>query len=77
MTLHILTPSSSEMHTAEAVFLPGAAGAFEVLPGHAPIISSLDAGLVRWRGEDGEKSLAIRGGMVQVKDDTIQICIEA
>ncbi len=47
--LRIFTASSSEEHQASAVFLPGAAGAFEVLPGHAPIISALTAGEIRWR----------------------------
>ena len=49
ITLRILTPSSGETHSASAVFLPGAMGSFEVLPGHAPIISALTAGEVRWR----------------------------
>ena len=49
ITLRILTPSSGETHSASAVFLPGAKGRFEVLPGHAPIISALTAGEVSWR----------------------------
>ena len=57
ITLRILTPSSGETHSASAVFLPGAMGSFEVLPGHAPIISALTAGEVRWRpaGVEQEK----------------------
>lgn len=76
MTLRILTPSSQETHQADAVFLPGAAGAFEVLKGHAPLISTLEAGKVRWRGEDGENSLGITSGVVRVLDDVITVCAE-
>jgi len=52
--LRILTPSSNREHQATAVFLPGAAGAFEVLPSHAPIISALTAGEIRWREPGSE-----------------------
>ena len=76
MILQILTPVSVEKHQAEAVFLPGASGAFEVLPGHAPIISTLEAGLVRWRDAGKEESLPLSGGMAMVRNDVITVCIE-
>ena len=40
MTLTILTPYDTQTHSTEAVFLPGAAGAFEVLKDHAPTFTS-------------------------------------
>lgn len=76
MILRILTPASSEEHRAEAVFLPGASGAFEVLPGHAPIISALEAGSIRWRDAGREQSVPLDGGMVMVRNDVITVCIE-
>ena len=76
MKLHIITPTGIEEHTVEAVFLPGAAGAFEVLKGHAPIISALVAGDVRWREASGEHARPVGGGMVMVEDDIIKICAE-
>ena len=76
MILRILTPTSSEEHRAEAVFLPGAAGAFEVLPGHAPIISALDAGSIRWREAGEEQTVHLTGGMAMVRNDVITVCIE-
>ena len=76
MTLQIITPESFSEHQAEAVFLPGAAGAFEVLKGHAPIISALTAGDVRWREASLEHARPVGGGMVMVEDDIIKICAE-
>ena len=76
MILQIITPTGIEEHTVEAVFLPGAAGAFEVLKGHAPIISALASGDVRWRDASGEKALPVCGGMVMVERDVIKICAE-
>ncbi len=70
MTLQIITPESVSEHTVEAVFLPGAAGAFEVLKGHAPI------GEVRWRSAGQEESFSLQGGMVMVENDIIKVCAE-
>ena len=75
--LVILTPESSRSVEAEAVFLPGTRAPFEVLPGHAPIISSLEAGRIRWRLGDGkEEGIDVRSGLVRVKDDEITACVE-
>lgn len=77
MELQIITPNGSERHEATAVFLPGAAGAFEVLRGHAPLISTLVAGDIRWRGKDGvESSRPIASGAVMIENDIITVCAE-
>ena len=77
MELQIITPNGSERHEATAVFLPGAAGAFEVLRGHAPLISTLVTGDIRWRGKDGaEHSRPIASGAVMVENDIIKVCAE-
>lgn len=76
MTVNVYTPEFTRSFEAGAVFLPGSAAPFEVLPGHAPIISTLEAGTVRWRGAEGEKSLEIKSGAVRVENDTIEICAE-
>ena len=76
MTLKIITPEAVSEYQAEAVFLPGAAGAFEVLKGHAPVISALSAGEVRWRDASGEHVQALSSGMVMVENDIIKLCAE-
>ena len=78
MILNILTPSGSLVSNAEvsAVFLPGELGEFEVLGGHAPIISSLTGGMIRYREGGEEKSVTISSGFAIVKDDRIEACVE-
>lgn len=76
MTVNVYTPEFTRSFEAAAVFLPGSAAPFEVLPGHAPIISTLEAGRVRWRGKEGEESLEIKSGAVRVENNTIEICAE-
>ena len=45
-----------------AVTLPGSVSPFEVLPGHAALISSLEKGNITFRTEEGEQYIAVRSG---------------
>lgn len=77
LTLRILTPEGNAFEgPVDAVFLPGTSAPFEVLPGHAPIISSLTAGPLRWRVGDAETQMDVRTGAVMVKDNLIIVCAE-
>jgi len=74
LTVRILTPEGTLFEgAAEAVFLPGMKGAFEVLPGHAPLISTLDRGEIVLRPE---KRFPILRGVVKVFADEITVCVE-
>lgn len=62
---------------ARAVFLPGKKGPFEVLQGHAPIITSLDAGKVRCINANGEeKYVEIVSGFAEVSGNVVSVCAE-
>ena len=78
MRLHILTPSGPLVDAAVSlVRLPGSLAPFEVLPGHAPIISSLERGSITWRvtgEEDGV--LEIVSGFVEVIDNQVTAAVE-
>ena len=77
LTLILLTPQGTEYEgPVTAVYLPGSAGSFEVLPGHAPIVSTLEKGEVRWRMGDTEMSVAVRGGVLMLKDKTLTVCVQ-
>lgn len=79
MNLKILTPNTSKMErSVSKVFLPGTAGSFEILKGHAPLISSLTGGSVRWENEsDGSlESFEISSGFVEVKENVITVTAE-
>lgn len=76
MTLEILSPEKTLFSgEVQRVTLPGAAGEFTVLPHHAPIISSLTAGRVRYLPTGGaEQSVDIAGGFVEVNADRVSVC---
>ena len=61
----------------ESIVVPGTLGRFEVLVGHAPIISSLEKGSVEYTTTDGEKTqFDILCGFVEVQKDVISLCVE-
>ena len=60
----------------DAVFFPGSAGAFEVLKNHAPIVSTLSCGDIRYRVDGKEESIHVTGGVVRNENNSMVVCIE-
>ena len=76
MTLKIISADDIMFQgDASVVHLPGTMGAFTVLPGHASLISTLTPGTVRYTSADGEHSVKIEGGIVDVDSDIVSVCI--
>ena len=46
-----------------------------VLFNHAPLMSTLQNGVIKWSGA-AEGSLAVTGGFVEVKDNVVIACVE-
>lgn len=76
LKLNILSPEKLLFSGEVArVSLPGGKAPFVVLCNHAPMISTLQNGFIRWSGsQDGE--LAISGGFVEVKNNEVTACVE-
>ena len=77
ITLKIITPLGCTAEAeVEKVFLPGGAGAFEVLQNHAPLVSTLTAGKVKYGTGDNLQEYAVSGGFVKVDNNTVVVCSE-
>jgi F-type H+-transporting ATPase subunit epsilon len=78
LQLKIVSPERIEFEgDVKRVVVPGTAGMFEILSNHAPIISTLDKGVVEYTKTDGtNESLDITGGFVEVQKNTVSVCIE-
>ncbi|MBQ3629998.1 MAG: ATP synthase F1 subunit epsilon [Prevotella sp.] len=73
LKLKIVSPERVEFEgEVESVKVPGAMGNFEILQNHAPIISSLQKGVVEYDG----KQLAVTGGFVAVQKNEVSVCVE-
>ena len=73
LKLKIVSPEKVEFTgDVERVKVPGAMGSFEILQNHAPIISTLQKGVVEYDGQQ----LAILGGFVEVQKNEVSLCVE-
>jgi F-type H+-transporting ATPase subunit epsilon len=75
--LEIVTPERlAYSDEVDAVVLPGSEGELGVLPHHAPLVSTLGVGELRFRRGGIEESFAIVGGFVQVRPDKVVVMAE-
>ena len=76
MKLEIISPSEIMFSgEVEAVTLPGKLGSFTVLKNHASLISVLKAGDVRYLSAGEEHTIGIRGGLADVDNNKISVCV--
>jgi F-type H+-transporting ATPase subunit epsilon len=78
MTVEIITPEKKVYSgEATAVILPGAAGSFEILNNHAPIISALKQGVIRLENNNEKLSFKTTGGFVEVLHNHVALLVES
>ena len=91
MYLEIVTPEANLFKgTVESVIVPGIAGEFQMLENHAPIVSLLQEGTIKFRGDfnqsglnekfrkgdDNTMLLDIKSGTIELKDNKMIILVD-
>ena len=77
LNLKIVSPERVEFEgTVVSVKVPGMMGEFEILDKHAPIVSVLNKGIVSYVTANGHKELAVSAGVVSVKQNQVNVCVE-
>lgn len=77
LQLRIVSPERVVFNgEVESLKVPGMLGEFEILNNHAPIISSLIPGTVSYTTKEGEQTLPVQGGFVEVKKNEVSLCVE-
>jgi F-type H+-transporting ATPase subunit epsilon len=87
MILEIVTPEATLLHSeVDLVAVPGVNGEFQMLNNHAPIVSLLVEGTIRFKGSDvkidtqfenkfqhikGEYLLPIKSGTIEMKSNKV------
>ena len=74
--LHLIVVSPESTLFDGIVTLPGELGSFSVLYDHAPLISSLIKGEIKYTEDELEKSIGISSGFVEVRDNIVSACVE-
>ena len=77
--LEVITPSQKAIEEEVlAVTLPGTLGSFQVLYNHAPLLSTLEIGVVKVITTDNtEKFYSISGGTVEVLENRVLVLAES
>ncbi len=76
MTLKIISAEDILFQgEVSSVTLPGTMGSFTVLHNHASLISTLTPGLVTYKEYGVENSVEIGGGIVDVDNNVVSVCI--
>ena len=73
MNVDIITPSN-KLYSGEinSIKVPGSDGEFEILKNHAPIISSLNKGIIRVIDKDNNtENFEINGGVIEMQKNNI------
>ncbi len=77
MKVEIITPDK-ELFKGEASYVgvPGVDGGMGFLDNHAPLITVLKAGDVKVKTDAGEQVFAVKGGVVEVMNNTVLVLAE-
>ncbi|MCY3973149.1 MAG: F0F1 ATP synthase subunit epsilon [Candidatus Dadabacteria bacterium] len=78
LTLRVITPSGLALEErVSTVVLKGDLGEFGILAGHVPMVSTIVEGEMRYEGSGGSGSFIARGGITEVRDDTVTVLTKA
>ncbi len=77
MTLEILSAEEKIFSgEVDSIIFPGSNGQFQVLNNHAPLISTLVSGEIKYSTNSNNSSVKIKGGIVEILENKINALIE-
>ncbi len=72
--LEVVTPERRALaEPVDMVTVPGLGGELGILPGHTPLISQLQTGVLTYVQDGKSQSLHVSGGFVEVRDDHVSV----
>ena len=78
LNVEIITPAEVIFKgEATSVSLPGSKAPFQVLSGHAPIVSSLDNGQIKVDTKNGEKIFQSSTGFAEINNNKVSVLVES
>jgi F-type H+-transporting ATPase subunit epsilon len=80
LLLSLVTPSKKFLTDVEVeeVFIPAHVGELNILEGHAPLMSTLETGIMKYRlkGETSFQAVALSWGYLEVSKDRVTVLAE-
>ena len=79
LTLEIITGEQLllRQEDIDEVIAPGSLGELGILPNHAALVTSLQAGSLRVKHEGGEDDFFVDGGFLEVRADKVTVLADA
>ena len=75
--LEVVTPERRVLaEPVDMVTVPGLGGELGILPGHTPLISQLQTGVLTYVQDGKSFPLHVSGGFVEVRDDHVSVLAE-
>ena len=75
--LEVVTPERRVLaEPVDMVTVPGLGGELGILPGHTPLISQLQTGVLAYVQDGQNFQLHVSGGFVEVRDDHVSVLAE-
>ena len=75
--LEVVTPERRVLaEQVDMVTVPGLGGELGILPGHTPLISQLQTGVLTYTQDGKSHPLHVSGGFVEVRDDLVSVLAE-
>jgi F-type H+-transporting ATPase subunit epsilon len=77
LELEVITPERRVLAESVAmVTVPGLGGELGILPGHTPLISQLQTGVLSYQQDGKTYQLHVSGGFLEVRDDHVSVLAE-
>ena len=74
LQLDVITPERRLLsEQADSVTVPGLGGELGILPGHTPLISALQTGVLSYTQGPTTRRLLVSGGFVEVNNDRVSV----
>lgn len=77
LQLEVVTPERRVLgEPVDMVTVPGLGGELGILPGHTPLISQLQTGVLFYTKDGRTSQLHVSGGFLEVRDDHVSVLAE-
>jgi len=77
LELEVVTPERRALvESVGMVTVPGLGGELGILPGHTPLISQLQTGVLSYTKDGKSFQLHVSGGFIEVRDDHVSVLAE-
>src|SRR4029453_17663192 len=77
LQLEVVTPERRLLsEDVDTVVVPGLGGELGILPGHTPLISQLQTGVLSYTQSGRTSQLLVSGGFLEVRDDHVSVLAE-